>query len=373
MTHFKNDRFENHPTKAIMKNISHFILLISTCWIIGGVTPCMAQIETLEVREGTGIPPEVYTIYEKGANNLASTQLEDGSWGVGNQRHGSTVSGISGLCVMAFLSTGEDPNFGKYSKNIRKALRYIIRSQNPETGYIPGNMYAHGFAMLALAEAYGVVDDDMLWAGVKDDKNKRTVGEALELAVRLAVTTQKKNLAGAWRYGPKNNTADTSIAGAVLMGLLGARNAGIAVPDESIDKALDYYKSMTSDVTGNVAYTGGSGINLSQARSTIACLVYKIGKRTHWKEFEATKDNVIAHYQKQDSWPFYLRYYQSQALFQTDYPTWQKWNRETIRKLGEIQSIDGQIGESQFGAAYSTSMSLLALALNFKFLPIYER
>ena len=75
-------------------------------------------------------------------------------------------------------------------------------------------MYAHGFAMLALAEAYGVVDDDMLWAGVKDDKNKRTVGEALELAVRLAVTTQKKNLAGAWRYGPKNNTADTSIAGA---------------------------------------------------------------------------------------------------------------------------------------------------------------
>ena len=120
MTHFKNDRFGNHPTKAIMKNISHFILLISTCWIIGGVTPCMAQIETLEVREGTGIPPEVYTIYEKGANNLASTQLEDGSWGVGNQRHGSTVSGISGLCVMAFLSTGDDPNFGNTQRTFAK-------------------------------------------------------------------------------------------------------------------------------------------------------------------------------------------------------------------------------------------------------------
>jgi len=370
----KKYRFENHPTKEIMKTIFHSILFISACWIIGGnATPCLAQVDAFDVRDGTGIPPEVYTIYEKGANYLASTQRDDGSWRVGNQQHGSTISGIASLCVMAFLSTGEDPNFGKYSKNIRKALRYIIRSQNPETGYIPGNMYAHGFAMLALAESYGVVDDEMLWAGVKDEKTKRTVGEALELAVRLAVTSQKNNTEGAWRYGPDLKTADTSIAGAVLMGLLGARNAGIAVPDESIDKALEYYKSMTSDTTGNVVYTGGSGFNLSQGRSTIACLVYKIGKRTHWKEFEATKNNVIAQQQKQSNWPFYLRYYQAQALFQADYSTWQKWNRETIRTSGEIQTIDGQIGESQYGAAYSTSMSLLALGLNFKFLPIYER
>ena len=76
---------------------------------------------------------------------------------------------------------------------------------------------------------------------------------------------------------------------------------------------------------------------------------------------------------KQDSWPFYLRYYQAQALFQADYTTWQKWNRDTIRKSREIQTSDGQIGKSEHGAAYSTSMALLALALNFKFLPIYER
>ena len=351
-----------------------FVASVSICTIAtSSMNRCSAQVGMIDVREGTGIPAEVYTIYEKGANFLAATQRDDGTWGVGVQRHGNEVNGIASLCVMAFLSTGEDPNFGKYAKNIRKALRHIIEDQDPKTGYIQGNMYVHGFAMLALSECYGAVDDELLWSGVKDNKKKRTVAEALELAVRLTVTAQKTNLVGGWRYSPNNKDADTSITGAVLMGLLAARNAGIAVPDETIDKGIDYMRSMTSDTSGVVAYTGKFGANLSQARSTIACLIYAVGKRAETKEFQATKDHVVAHCMKQDSWPFYLRYYQAQALFQADYTTWQKWNRDTIRKSREIQTADGQIGKSEHGAAYSTSMALLALALNFKFLPIYER
>ncbi len=357
-----------------MKHFFHLCVLVSVCWAMtGSRSVCHGQVEVLDIREGTGIPSEVHNIYEKGAAYLAATQREDGTWGVGVNRHGNEVNGVASLCVMAFLSTGEDPNFGKYSNHIRKALRHIILDQSPKTGYIQGNMYVHGFSMLALAEAYGAVDDEMLWAGQKKNSKQRTIGEALELAVRLAVTAQKKNPNKGWRYSPNDRTADTSIVGAVLMGLLAARNAGIAVPDESIDDALEYMKSMTSDATGEVAYHGGSGFNSSQARSTIACLVYAIGKRTHWKEFEATKGHVVAHCMLQDNWPFYLRYYQAQALFQTDYETWKKWNRDTITKLRDLQLADGQIGKSQHGPAYSTSFSLLALALNFKFLPVYER
>jgi len=357
-------------SKNIMKTIFHSIILIATCWLAtGSMTPCCAQVDTLDVREGTGVPAEVYTIYEKGANYLASTQAEDGTWVCPK----GEANGICSLCVMAFLSTGEDPNFGKYSKNIRKALQRIIRDQDPETGYIQDNMYVHGFSMLALAEAYGPVDSEMLWAGQKKDDKTRSIGEALELAVRLAVTSQKNNPTNAWRYDPNGKTADTSAAGAVLMGLLAARNAGIAVPDESIDKALEYMKSLTSDSSGRVAYIGGIRFNFSPARSAIACLVYAIGKRTHWKEYEATQKLVSAEWLIQDSRPFYIRYYQAQALFQADYPTWEKWNRDTIAKCRKLQSNDGQIGESRHGRAFSTSMSLLALALNFKFLPIYER
>ena len=72
--------------------------------------------------------------------------------------------------------------------------------------------------------------------------------------MRCAVTSQKKNPFNAWRYSPSSTDADTSATGAVLMGLLGARNAGIAVPDESIDKALDYFDDGL--VERDVGYSG---------------------------------------------------------------------------------------------------------------------
>ena len=43
-----------------------------------------------------------------------------------------------------------------------------------------------------------------------------------------------------------------------LMGLLAARNAGIEVPDESIDQAISYFVNMTAP-SGQVAYSGGIG------------------------------------------------------------------------------------------------------------------
>src|SRR5690606_16406529 len=119
-------------------------------------------------------------------------------------------------CVMAMLASGEDPNFGIYSGPIRKGLRSMIRAQNSATGYLGPSMYHHGFAMLALAEAYGAVDERNLWP-TSGGANQRSIGAALELAVRAALTSQKKNSFGGWRYSPDSTDADTSVSGAVLV------------------------------------------------------------------------------------------------------------------------------------------------------------
>ena len=334
---------------------------------------CLAQVAGLEVREGAGVSNEVEAIYRKAADYLAKTQAKNGSWDGGQNFHGDESAGIAALATMAFLSTGEDPNFGRYAKNVRGAVRFIIRTQDKRTGYIKGNMYVHGFGMLALAEAYGAVDEEMLWAG--ESKGKKSIGKALELAVKLAVTSQKKNPSKGWRYGPNDGSADTSVVGAVLMGLLAARNAGIDVPDSSIDGALKYMKQMTSPEGGGVGYSGMGGMGGTGARTAIACLVFSIGKRSEWKELEATRKNLVDHLDAtaQASWPYYERYYKAQALFQADYKAWEQWNRNTIDLLREMQTDEGQIGTGGHGPTYSTSMSLLALALNYRFLPIYER
>ena len=84
---------------------------------------------------------------------------------------------------MVFLACGEDPNFGPYSNHVRRSLRSIIEAQDSATGIMGMSMYHHGFATLALAEAYGVVDERNLWP---DGKGPRSIGQALELAVRGA-------------------------------------------------------------------------------------------------------------------------------------------------------------------------------------------
>jgi len=336
--------------------------------ILMGTMVGAASAQAPNARIGEAVPRDVRELYDKGMQYLAKTQSENGDWPGGQQG-----PGVTGMCLMVFLASGEDPNFGVYSNNVRRALRSIISNQDSRTGYLGNSMYHHGFGMLALAEAYGAVDDRHLWPA---GKKQKTIGAALELAVRAAITSQKKNPEGAWRYSPDGTDADTSVSGAVLVGLLAARNAGIEVPDESIDRAISYYTKMTS-TSGQVAYTGGlGGFDESLARISIATLVYAVARRKDLKQFKATLrylvDKVEYTGRSGFGWEDYQRYYQAQALFQGDVEAWKKWNMLLMRQLKQAQKADGSIS-GQFGDSVGTAFSLLALALNYRFLPIYER
>ncbi len=321
------------------------------------------------------MPIEVKSLYEAGLDYLIKQQNADGSWP--SSQYGSGP-GVDALCCLAILSCGEDPNFGTYAEPLRRGLRAILRVQNAETGLLAtdrgshGNMYHHGFGTLALAEAYGTVDEELLWEGA-DERPARTLGQALELAVRCILASQDQNPFGGWRYTPDAKDADVSVSGANIVALLAVRNAGIEVPDENIKKAMDLLKQST-DSSGAVAYQVGSAgfaFGDSVARSSIACLALSIAKEKESEQFQAT----LAYLQDRvdrpttGSWPYYSRYDMAQALFQGDFDAWQKWNQMNTEILEDDQREDGSIG----GSTYSTAMSLLSMALNYRFLPIYER
>lgn len=335
------------------------------------LTPAAAQVLQPEV--GSEVTPDIRQMYDRGMQYLASTQKENGTWSSGAEDDGP---GITGLCIMAFLGSGEDCNHGPYSGYIRRALRSMIQAQDPETGYIGTkgfkSMYHHGFAMLALAECHGVVDERLLWEGA-DDESKRSIGKALELAVRLAITSQNKNPWNAWRYSPDTADADTSVAGAVLMGLLAARNAGIEVPDTNIDKAIAYYVSFTTS-DGQVAYGTDLGFDENWARPAIASLVFAVARRKDLPQYQATVDYLKTHIEDDPSQHRdYTRYYTAQALYQADTESWRQWNSLLVKRLKETQNPDGSFPSAEGGIACGTSFSLLSLALNYRLLPIYER
>ncbi len=341
-----------------------FLAVISVAISLDG---SLVLAQPPQIAGGDAVSLEVREVYDAGLQFLVESQNEDGSWPDGYSGPGTT-----GLAMLALLASGDDPNFGRHSQPIRRAVRSIVRAQDAATGYMGDSMYQHGFAMLALAEAYGMLEENGLWDDETGKKNHRSLGQALELGVRCAITSQSKNPHKAWRYSPSARDADTSVSGAVLMGLLAARNAGIEVPDSSIDQAIDYYISMTAE-SGVVGYSGGmGGFGQSIARSSIACLVFSIAKRKDLKHFTATRDYVVQNMDERSHYVEYTRYYQAQALFQADLVAWEKWNRSLIRQLKSTQNPDGSFN-GQFGKPTTTSLNLLSLALNYRFLPIYER
>lgn len=346
------------------------IFVVAATWL-ALVLPANGQ--GLRIRTGTPVPIEVKQTSEMALDYLVKTQTNNGTWQ--NTSYGQGP-GVDGICCLALLSSGEDPNYGIYADAIRKALRSIISKQS-STGLLStngndhGSMYHHGFGTLALAEAYGAVDDDLLWKDA--GKKGKTIGEALESAVKVTLECQDQNPYGGWRYTPDAKDADVSVSGANIVALLAAKNAGIEVPDTNMEKMVKLLEQSTDD-SGGVAYQVGSvgfAFGDSNARTSIACLSLAIAKEKEGKAFKATIKYLSDRIDQpaSSSWPYYTRYYQAQALFQGDFEAWEKWNAMNTEMIQQEQGDDGSIG----GNAYSTGMSVLSMALNYRFLPIYER
>ncbi len=319
--------------------------------LLGLVSPALAQ-DPLG-RRNDPVPVLVEVIYEKGMKYLADSQNAEGVW---NDSVGAGP-GVVGLCVAAFLAHGDDPMVGKYADNIRKGIDYIIRQQNSENGFIGSDMYNHAFATKALAESYGHVDIP-------------AIEPALRKAVDLILNAQKRSRFGGWRYTPYSRDADTTITGCQLVTLFAARNAGLSIPGESIRKALDYLANNRA-ADGSYGYTSMSGGK--PTLTAIGLLCQSLAKEPDSKEQQASLEFLKNHLDYRDRYyPYYFEYYMSQALFHADDAAWRAWNERNIRYLAAIQGADGSFSGNQ-GPSFNTAGALLSLALNFRYLPIYEK
>lgn len=304
-------------------------------------------------RKGDTIPAQVELIYQKGLKFLAETQTQEGNW---TDSYG-TQPGVVGLCVTAFLAHGEDPVNGPYAKNIRKGLEFIISQQNEQTGYIGSSIYNHAFATLALAESYGMID-------------MPEIAPALRKAIELTLNAQKRNRSNGWRYTPDSTDADTTVTGSQMVALLAARNAGIPVPEDAIRKGLAYLENNRGP-NGSYGYTSYSGGK--ETLTAIGMLCISLAKQERTKGFDNSIEYLSKKLDYRDrNYPYYFEYYMSQALFHADEKLWNEWNQRNIRYMATLQHSDGSF-PGNHGPSFSTSAALLSLALNYRFLPIYEK
>lgn len=310
-----------------------------------------SEAQQLFTEDNSANPVVIDRMYVKGLQFLAKTQMKDGKWA---ENYGSQP-GVVGLATVAFLAHGDDPNFGPFAESIRGGLEFILNNQNQETGYIGSSMYNHGFATLALAESYGAVEDSRL-------------GPALDKALQLILISQKQNPKGAWRYSPESKDADTTVSGAQMVALFAARNAGLNVEEDAIQRGLKFFTDCRTD-EGGYGYTGPAGPNA--ARTAIGVLVQALAKQKSTAEFRSAFEFLQNAPMENHYYQYYL-YYAAQAYFHSAPAAWKKWNAANISTLANTQNKNGS-WDGPFGTTFATSASLLSLALNYRFLPIYER
>lgn len=312
-----------------------------------------ATAQDLPERKDDLIPAKLESVYKRGLDYLAKTQSAQGAWedGVGGE------PGVVGLAVIAFLAHGEDVNQGPYAKNVRKGIDYILSQQSQTNGYIGNSMYNHGFSTLALAESYAMVDNPK-------------IAPALRKAVDLILNAQKRNRLGAWRYTPDSSDADTTVSGCQLVALFAARNAGIAIPDHAFKDGLRFL-ALCRGQDGAYGYT--SAVSGRVTLTAIGVLCQSLARDRESKAYKTSTEFLKGHMDYRDrTYPFYFEYYMSQALFQADQDLWHQWNAKNIEYLSVSQGGDGSWPGNQ-GASFNTAAALLSLALNYRFLPIYEK
>jgi hypothetical protein len=308
----------------------------------------------------------------KGLARLAAMQNEDRSFG--ESRWGRSVA-ITSLACLAFMADGNLPGRGPYGEAVERGLEFVL-SNCAENGLVAaeaanGPMYGHGFATLFLGEIYGMTAPAN--PGTPEAQRADRVHEALVRAVRLIEATQNEE--GGWRYNPVPYDADVSVTICEIMALRSARNAGIEVPKETIDRAVEYVRKCQNP-DGGFKYqlqTGPSGWERSAAG--IASLFYAgiYEDKAIVEGLDYLVDNGMPPLATRRAHYFYGHYYGVQAAYLAGGKYWKQWWPAVRTELLRSQNDQGGWNDQAVGEAYGTAMALIVLQMPKRYLPIFQK
>ncbi len=325
---------------------------------------------------GTGVhaelvvTPQAARSIQRGLDYMARQQSRDGSFGGGTAGYGGHRAAMTGLAGLAFLAAGHVPGRGKHARAVENAIRFLLKLQDREGCYGDAGgrtMHGHGYALHFMAEAYGMTTDPEL---------ARKLRTSVQKGVRLTARTQSTT--GGWYYQPvANQSHEGSITVTQVQALWAARQAGINVPQKTIDKGIDYMrKSQCRD--GGIAYSLGSGGSrpaLSAAGVMVFCGLGQRETKHAARAIEYLRRMMKGGGNARNYFPHYTDLYLGQALYQAGDPDWSKYYPKLRDEIIKIQKPDGSItrGRTSYGGIYSTACEVLVLTIPYQYLPTFQR
>jgi hypothetical protein len=315
-----------------------------------------------EQAAGKLITPATQRSIDRGLKWLVAGQREDGSFGSGQLRGNAAVSALAG---MAMMCEGSMPGRGRYGAQLNRCIDYLLQCAQP-SGFITGPdnssgpMYGHGLATMFLAECYGM-------------SHRPELREKLTRAVSLIVNCQ--NQQGGWRYQPVRDQADVSVTVCQIMALRAARNAGLFVPNATVDRAIGYVKR-SQNPDGGFMYLIQGGVSAFPRSAAAVTALYSAGI---YKGPEISKgldylmqflpNGAVAN---REGYYYYGQYYAAQAFWQAGGKRFGRWYAAVRDDLVGRQRDDGSWSDP-IGNECATAMALIALQMPNNYLPVMQR
>ena len=357
------------------------------------------------------LPPQNDAAIELGLSFLVRHQLADGRWslkGFDMDRKRKNISyakkqldsdtAAVGLALLAFQGAGYNHKEFKYASEVDRGIRWLVSNQKRN-----GNLYAdsdvesnkicriysHAIATLALVEAYGMTQDSEL---------KEPARKALEFLANVQDPRR-----GGWRYRTEidDRLSDTSVTGWVVMALQAGRLAGLG-EFEGTWEGVDRFLNVARDAENESRFrydpwaknTGNRiRVHLRKPTQTMTAIGLLMRMYTGWdKNDPRLLEGVDYLMEKMPSdlttarRDTYYWYYATQVLRHVGGERWKKWETELHTLLVKTQVKNGPMAGSwspyepvadtwgvHGGRLYMTTMNLLSLEVNQRYLPLYKK
>lgn len=312
------------------------------------------------------VNPAAKKAIDKGLNFLMRSQVKAGrnrgAFGNNGISSGVATASLGGLAMMC---AGHAPGQGPFGKAIDLCTEFVL-SNVRDTGYISKrdegareNMYGHGFSMLFLSQAYGMT-------------RKAEIGDKLRKAVKLTCNAQ--NSQGGWRYQPNKSDADLSITVCQIMGLRGARDAGIDVPDDVRKKCIDYVKK-SQNANGSFRYTMQGGHTTFAMTAAGVTSLYSAGIY-EGQQVEKALEYLMKFKpngaQQAGGHYFYSNYYAVQAMWHAGGKYWDEWYPLIRDQLIKNQTAEGSWRSSEAGPEFGAAMACIILQMPLNYIPVFS-
>src|SRR5437868_2368805 len=213
---------------------------------------------------------------------------------------------------MAFQAAGQLPGEGEFGKNVTAGMQYLLDSTSADG--LMGNhndgqyMYGHGVASIALAELYG-------------QTRSPAMRQKLDRIIKVIIASQ--NNEGGWRYRPIARDADISVTVLQVVALRAAKNAGLDVPQATIDRAVNYVLSCYDQNTGGFCYQPGQrGAGFARTAAAVyslqVCGRYDDPHIARAYDFMKTNRGDL-------QWFTYGHFYAAPAIYMMGGAAWDEW------------------------------------------------